>query len=185
MYYKYLAFAIPLTITGCAEPDGPTTTISIDCPRSEQADGYSIDCGNNGSDNTTIYGDAPAQEAATDLTCKSAGDCAPLIDFCNGSILCETSRCLCNGNNSNFGAPCGSHKAYDANGFCKHYEIGPSCEEGDDCPSELCRDAVCVAGNCIVFVDDDGTVCESMPVATCMDGFCVPFFSPIPGGHKL
>jgi hypothetical protein len=51
-----------LFLVGCSDPVTPGPTVMVDCQRTAEAEGVTIDCGNNGNENVTYYGDAPPPE---------------------------------------------------------------------------------------------------------------------------
>lgn len=109
------------------------------------------------------------------LSCAEAIDCAEVSPYCDGHVSCRAQSCICSGTVTNVGSPCGNNRAYNKYGVCQDFDIGGSCFEGQDCPANICRDPICIAGFCIEFVDSDGVLCGSNPVSTCETGVCTPF----------
>lgn len=135
---------------GCSSDPAPvpvTTTINVDCERVAQADGVMVDCGNNGNEHITYYGDTPT-DGPNAFTCDTDDSCADLPIQCVGNMHCVIGVCVC---------------------------TAAECVENSDCedPVGTCRIPLCTSGHCGETFAPDGEPCLNM-FGTCKDGNCVP-----------
>lgn len=166
-----LFFAAALSALGCSDPP---SVIMVDCKRTTQADGsVAVDCGNNGDENITIYGDNnPVDQGAggqaPDGSSQVISCSIPQVIPCLASVCSEhdywcKSDGLCpSGYNVVLAAPAVQdnclrtlEKACGLEIHCCPTQQCPAlihCDSDDDawwqCPGAECVLAVCEAEHC-------------------------------------
>lgn len=171
MISKAFAVCLLFALAACSdEPASAPVTITVDCQRVAQADGtFTIDCGNNGNENTTIYGsgntasDAGSPAHVTKSPCQipqtipcSASICQQQDDVCELPGVCPSGyavalsspklqqNCL-----RTLMSACGFEVHCCPTQFCP--EIVPCTSDDNawwECPGAECVPALCEAGHC-------------------------------------